>query len=272
MKTASEFSARLRLSSLYSTPREHDREKSPEPCRRLGLTGKSKSTATETKGETGLMKIRTVWLAIAALFLLAAITTNAQDRYEVTPFVGYETSGSYPVSIFANSGGTAVPIDRLRVNGAASYGAFFDYGLWESFQPEFIWNHNNTSYSAHNVLNNSYFNAFHSDVDQFQFGGLFMFRNSEHNLRPYAAASVGFTHEINNNTNPDRTAFSWSIGGGVKYGLSRHFGLRGDARYFPTYGSSSQGTYCDPFYGCYPTTVHNFLNRGSFTAGLIIKF
>jgi outer membrane protein with beta-barrel domain len=218
------------------------------------------------------MKLHTACLVGIAFFLFAAISTNAQQKFELTPFVGYETSGSYPVNVFATTGGAPVPIDRLRVNGATAFGAFFDYGLTENFQPEFMWNRNNTSYSAHDVLTNSYFSAFHSDVDQFQFGGLYMFRNSEYNLRPYFAASVGFTHDTNNNGNPDRTAFSWSIGGGVKYGLGRHFGVRADARFLPTYGSSSQATYCDPFFGCYPTTVHNFANRGSFTAGLIFKF
>jgi len=209
---------------------------------------------------------------VAMGFLLVAMSTRAQERFEVTPFAGYETSGSYPVTAFSSTSGTTVPIDNLRLNGAAAYGAFFDYGLSENFQPEFMWNHNNTSYSAHNTLTNTYFNAFHSDVDQFQFGGLFMFRGSEHVVRPYAAVSLGFTHENNGDGNADRTAFAWSIGGGVKYAVSRHIGFRADARYLPTYGSTSQGTYCDPFFGCYPANIHNYLHRGSFTGGLILKF
>jgi hypothetical protein len=218
------------------------------------------------------MKTCRKWFAAMALFLFTCNVARAQQRLEITPFAGYETSGSYPVNVFTNTGGIAVPIDNLRVNGSTAYGVFLDYGVTEYFQPEFMWNHNDTSYSAHNILTNSYFNAFHSNIDQFQFGGLFMFLSSEHRLRPYAATSVGFTHDSNNNGNPNRTAFSWSIGGGVKYALGRHIGLRGDARYLPTYGNSGPGTYCDPFFGCYTTTIHNYLNRGSFTGGIIFKF
>lgn len=218
------------------------------------------------------MKIRTLLFAVAVFFLATALSVQAQQRFEVTPFVGYETSGSYPVNAFSSTGGTTIPIDNLRADGATAYGAFFDYGLSENFQPEFMWNRNNTSYSAHNVLTNSYFKAFNSDIDQFQFGALYMFRDSEHALRPYAAASLGFTHESNDNGNPNRTAFAWSVGGGVKYAISRHFGFRGDLRYLPTYGSTSQGTYCDPFFGCYPANIHNYLHRGSFTGGLILKW
>jgi len=217
------------------------------------------------------MKIRTMWLA-AALLLLTGTSAKAQARFELDPFVGYETSGSYPVSIFTSTGGITIPINRLRVNDSLAFGTFVDYNLTENFQAEFMWNRNNTSYSAHNVLTERYFKAFDSTIDQFQFGGLYMFLGSEHKLRPYAAFSVGFTHDSNGGGTPNRTEFSWSVGGGVKYLIGRHFGLRGDLRYLPTYGSSSSGVYCDPFFGCYSTTLHNYLNRGSFVGGIIVKF
>ena len=217
------------------------------------------------------MKIRSLCFA-ALLFLLCTISTNAQARFELTPFVGYKTTASYPVSIFSTAGGGTVPIDRLRVNDSAAFGAFFDYSLTENSQAEFMWNRNNTSYSAHDILSQSYFNAYHSDIDQYQFGLLYMFRTSEYKLRPYVAGSVGFTHDLNSNGTANRTEFSYSLGGGVKYYLGRHVGLRGDLRYLPTYGSSSNGAYCDPFFGCYSTRVSHYLNRGSFVGGIIFKF
>ncbi len=216
------------------------------------------------------MKIGTMRFAATALFLLAAISVRAQERFEFTPFVGYETSASYPVGVTTFPEGQD-QIDRLRVNDGIAFGTFLDYSLTENFQPEFMWNHNNTSYSAHDILTNSYVSAYHSDIDQFQFGGLYMFRSSEYKFRPYVAASLGFTHDSNGNNTPNRTEFSYSLGGGVKYSLGRHVGLRGDLRYLPTYGSSSNELYCGPF-GCYYANVSHFLNRGSFTGGIIFKF
>ena len=220
------------------------------------------------------MKNLLLWAAFAALFLLAANSSRAQGRFEVTPFVGYETSGSYPVSPFSS----AAQVDRFRINDALAFGTFLDFNVSENFQAEFMWNRNNTSYSARDTLTNTYFKAFDSDVDQFQFGGLYMLRNSDHRLRPYVAASVGFTHDDNSNlagvvgASSSRTAFSYSLGGGVKYYVTRHLGFRGDIRYLPTYGSSSYYAYCDPFFGCYTAKSPNFLNRGSFTGGLILRF
>ena len=228
------------------------------------------------------MKHRIAWFLAVAAFLLAAVSTKAQGRFEVTPFVGYETSGTYPIDVLSGSGGSLALVDHLRVNDALSYGSFLGYNLSENFQLEFMWDRNNTSYSARDITTLQYFKAYNSDIDQFQFGGLFMFRGSEHRLRPYFAASLGFTHDSNGSvttsgsapvgTTPNRTAFAYSIGGGVKYYLNRHVGLRGDVRFLPTYGSSSIGEYCDPFFGCYSAKVRNFLDRGNFVGGLIFRF
>jgi hypothetical protein len=222
------------------------------------------------------MKNRTILLFAAVLFLAGSTAVNAQgtfaSKFEATPFVGYETSGSYPVSVFSNNGGTLNPINRLRANDALSYGTFLDYSLKENTQLEFMWDRNNTSYSERSIINNTYSKAFNSDINQFQFGGLYMFRNSERKLRPYLAASLGFTHDSNSIGTPDRTAFAYSFGGGVKYYASRHFGFRGDARLLPSYANSSNATFCDPIFGCYTARVSHYLNRGNFGGGLIFRF
>jgi len=235
------------------------------------------------KGETEAMRNRNAWILAVAAFLLMAISTRAQGRFEISPFIGYETSGSYPLSVVSTvGGGSSALVDNLRVNDALAFGSFLGYNLTENFQVEFMWDRNNTSYSAHDITTLQYFKAYNSDIDQFQFGGLYMFRGSEHKLRPYAAASLGFTHDSNSSiatagsietaTTPNRTAFAYSVGGGVKYYLNRHVGLRGDIRFMPTYGSSSIGQYCDPFYGCYNAKVHNYLDRGNFVGGVIFRF
>lgn len=214
---------------------------------------------------------RAIWLGFFVLCLCAAGSARAQGKFEVTPFVGFETSGSYPVNL--SSGGVITnPIDQLRVNQATSYGTFLDYNLAENFQLEFMWDRNNTSYSARQASDGTYFKAYNSDIDQFQFGGNYTFLDTTHRFRPYAAFSAGFTHDSNGGGNSNRTEFSFSLGGGVKYYLSRHIGLRGDIRYLPTYGSSSYGVYCYPFGPCYTAKVANFLNRGNFVGGIIFNF
>lgn len=217
------------------------------------------------------MRLRVLWVVAGLGFFFAAASAQGQygpGKWEFTPFVGYETSGSYPLK----SQTIGVNVNDLRVDGATSFGAFIDYGLTPNAQVEFMWDRNQTSYSAQVLPGEPFFKAYDSDIDQYQFGLLYMFLGAEHRLRPYAAGSLGFTHEFNSGRNPTRTDFSYSLGGGVKYALGRHVALRGDARYMPTYANSSLATYCDPFFGCYTAKVSNYQHRGNFVAGIVFKF
>jgi len=217
------------------------------------------------------MRLRAVGVVAGLGWFFAAAPANAQygpGKWEFTPFAGYETSGSYPLH-FQTIG---VNVNDLRVDGATSFGTFIDYGLTRDAQVEFLWDRNQTSYSAQIRPGEPFFKAYNSDIDQYQFGLLFMFLGDDHRLRPYAAGSLGFTHEFNSGGNPTRTDFAYSLGGGVKYALGRHVALRGDARYLPTYANSSLATYCDPFFGCFTAKVSNYQHRGNFVAGMVFKF
>src|SRR6202171_1843758 len=142
-------------------------------------------------------------------------------KWEVSPFVGYETSGSYPVK---NSFGFC----RWRVDSGLSYGTFIDYSLTENSQAEFMWSRNNTSFSERDAATGTYSKAFNSDFDQFSFGFLYMLKNSERKLRPFIAGGIGFSHESNSGGNSNHSLLAFNLGGGAKYEVSRHFALRGD--------------------------------------------
>ncbi len=210
------------------------------------------------------MKNRVVLVVCAALLALATNARAQEHKFELTPFAGYETSGSYPIQ-------TSFTVDRLRANGNISFGTFLDYSLNSYFEPEFLWVHNPTSFSQRNLATGIYTKAFNSQIDQFQFGGNFLLRSPEAKLRPYFGAGLGFTRNDNSGGTANRIAFAYSLGGGVKYYATRHLGFRFDARYLPTYGSSSPGLICDPFGFCYSGTVHNYLNRGNFSLGIILR-
>jgi outer membrane protein W len=206
-----------------------------------------------------------VALAALALMLFGARNAQAQDhKFEITPFAGYETSGSYPVT-------TSFTVDRLRADGNVSFGTFVNYSLTSYFEPEFLWTHNPSSFSQRDAATGIYSKAFNTQIDQFQFGGSFLFRNPDAKLRPYVGAGLGFTHDGNSGGNPNRTAFAYSFGGGAKYYATKHLGFRFDARFLPTYGSSSPGLVCDAFGFCYTAQVHNYLNRGNFSVGIILR-
>jgi opacity protein-like surface antigen len=225
------------------------------------------------------MRRKCIWLLAGLGCLVATAPANAQwykDKWELTPFVGYETTGGYPLTPTS----TTINVTNARANGGVSFGTFVDYSLSENFQAEFMWDRNPTSYSELVVPSPSYVKAYNSDIDQYQFGLLYMFLGREHKWRPYVAGGVGFTHEFNSalasspvgTTTPNRTDVSFGIGGGVKYKVTDHIAFRGDARFMPTYANSSVQTFCDPFYGCYPANASNYQHRGNFLAGVVFSF
>lgn len=210
------------------------------------------------------MKNRVVFTVWAALLAFATNVRAQEHKFELTPFAGYETSGSYPIQ-------TSFTVDRLRASGNVSFGTFLDYSLNSYFEPEFLWVHNPTSFSQRNLGTGIYTKAFNSQIDQFQFGGNFLLRSPEAKLRPYFGGGLGFTHNDNSGGTANRTAFAYSFGGGAKYYTTKHLGFRFDARLLSTYGSSGPGIICDPFGFCYSGTVHNYLNRGNFSLGIILR-
>src|SRR5215468_9522394 len=124
------------------------------------------------------MKNRVVLAVCAAVLAFAANAKAQEHKFELTPFAGYETSGSYPIR-------TSFTVDRLRANGNVSFGTFIDYSLSPYFEPEFLWAHNPTSFSQRDAAPGTYSKAFNSQIDQFQFGGNFLFRGPAAKLRPY---------------------------------------------------------------------------------------
>jgi opacity protein-like surface antigen len=186
-------------------------------------------------------------------------------KWEVAPFVGYETGGSYPVT-------NSFTIDRLRVDSGLSYGTFIDYTLTENSQAEFMWSHNNTSFSERDAATRTYSKAFNSDFDQFSFGFLYMLKNSERKLRPFIAAGIGFSHESNGQGNSNHTLLAFNLGGGAKYELTRHFALRGDLRWLPSRANKTPAVQCDFFGNCFQQNVSNYLQRVNFTGGIVFKF
>jgi outer membrane protein W len=216
------------------------------------------------------MRIGRMWLLLGLTCLVTSATASAQyygrEKWEVTPFVGYETNGSYPLT------SSTVTINALRINGATSFGTFIGYSFTPNAEFEFMWDRNLTSYSDQPSPGTAYRKAYDSTVDQYQFGALFTILGEEHKWRPYFAGSVGFTHEFNSGGNPTRLDFSFGIGGGVKYALTRHLSFRGDARYMPTYANPSLALFCDPFFGCFTAKVSHYQHRGNFVGGLAFRF
>src|SRR5258708_31854621 len=95
----------------------------------MGLSMRRGITWPVTLG--GTVRYRLPLLVMFVLCFVAISPAFGQwhdfKKWEVSPFVGFETSGSYPVT-------NSFTIDRLRVDSGLSYGTFIDYSLTENSQ------------------------------------------------------------------------------------------------------------------------------------------
>lgn len=205
--------------------------------------------------------------ALLVLLYLGAPRTPANAQtVEITPFAGYETSGSYPLE-------NPTSVKKLRANGGNAFGTFFDYAVTKNIQAEFLWARNPTTYSQQNTDTGQYTQAFRTRIDQYQFGARYLLRDNTNMWRPYLAGSLGLTRDSSEDGDPARTTFGSALGGGIQYKALRHIGIRGDARWMPTHGSGIRHTVCSVHVTkeCVPVTAHNYLQRANVTLGVIIR-
>jgi outer membrane protein W len=220
---------------------------------------------------------------LVLVFVLAcgASCALAQDsflqKFEVTPFVGSKFGGKINVSE-----NTSNPnVENILIKSSIDYGAIVDYNIWSSFAIEFLWNRQPTSLSAEELNPNTGIPSgtqFLTDttLDTYTFGAAYTFR-SDSKIRPFIAGGVGWTNFTNvDNPNGLYLGFynrlAYNIGGGIKYYMTDHFGLRFDLRYMPTRTTPSSGEECSVYYGCYEVAQNNHANQGGANLGVIVRF
>jgi opacity protein-like surface antigen len=200
---------------------------------------------------------------IAILLLFFPAIGQAQNRFEVQPFVGYKWGGSTDV------GTNLLGIQQLKFDSSVSYGVSAAYNI-NHLGFEFLWNRQPTKAVAE-VSTGNLPRKTSVDLDQFHGNFLFNFRSPETKLRPFVLVGFGATRMAG--PGDSITKFSYALGGGVKYPIGAHLGLRVQIRYAPTYlYSTSDGVWCDWYGFCFVVPNDHYLNQGDVTAGLVFRF
>ena len=191
--------------------------------------------------------------------------------FEITPTAGWRFGGT------ASEAATST-IDKVDVKDSLSWGLTVEYAVTPWGSLEALWSHQNTTLTAQftaaaaGIANDDKLS--HLNVDTIQIGGMWMSGDPSNKARLYFDILFGVTILTPSPGFPTLSRFSASIGGGIKYYLADHFGLRLGARWLPVYvNSASSGyAYCDPLYGCYDYYNTNYLNQGDAYGGLILRF
>ena len=165
---------------------------------------------------------------------------------------------------------SSLNFSKISFDGSLVYGATFGVNASDNFGVEVMWNRQPTVAVGRLSTGNS---AQHVgvNIDQYQGNLVFSFFEKEKKMRPFILAGVGATKF---SAGGDRDwRMSYGVGGGVKYFLTPHMGVRLQARYSPTFLYGTQdGAWCNWWGVCYSTTNGHFLQQYDMTAGWIIRF
>ena len=198
---------------------------------------------------------------------LVFIAPAFAQSVEITGYVGSQVNGGYDFS-------TAL-FHRLEVGNTVNYGVSAGYLLGEHFGIEFLWNEAKADTHAQPNGGGSSVKLFTLRQDQFLGNFLFHFTNRETKLRPYIFFGAGAS-DLSPQTSGvnGSTRFVGALGGGVKYNLSHHLGLRGQLKWSPTYLNTTDGGYwCDPFWGgCWLVGDNHYLHEFDITGGITFRF
>ena len=210
------------------------------------------------------MRNTALWAVIVVT--LAAAMASGQN-FEVTASVGGQLNGGLDLS--------TTSFHRIDVQNGLVYGLGGGYLLGDHMGVEFTWAYNKADTVAQPRGGGPEKKVFTLDTNQYFGNFLFHFARREKPLRPFVLVGGGAT-----NLSPaldgvnGTTRFAWALGGGAKYNFSRWLGLRFQAKWSPTYiTTTTAGYWCSPSWGgCWAVGDNHFLNEFDATAGITVRF
>ena len=211
------------------------------------------------------MRIKIVVLSVITWVVL--LPSALAQRVEVTGNIGYQVNGGLDLS-------TSL-FHRIEVGNSTNYGASAGYLFGEHFGAEFQWNHTRADTVAQPLGGGSDIKVFTLNQNQYMGNFVYHFTPHEAPLRPFVFLGLGASSLSTNRAGVSgATRFAFSVGGGAKYNFSKHFGVRGQLKYSPTYITTTDGGYwCDPFWGgCWVVGNDHFLHEFDMTGGITFRF
>ena len=167
---------------------------------------------------------------IFLVFVQTYATISIAQTYEVTPFVGWRTSDSLEEE---NTGAT------VDVKETSSYGVILSLKKNRDTNYDFLFSRQNTELQSASSSANTAALRF----DYYHLGGTVFYDHEK--LNPFVTGGLGATHiSPANDAFSSDTRFSLSVGGGLKFPISQHIGLRFEVRGYGTVIDGSGSILC----------------------------
>jgi opacity protein-like surface antigen len=211
------------------------------------------------------LPLASLMLASAAVCGVPLAAHAAGPRFEVTPFVGYRTGGSFEQPETATS-----PARDVDLDDGSSWG--IDLGLYRdgsSFY-ELLYSTQSTSMDSSDPT----LSRVDVQTDYYHFGGTLLFADEQW-MVPYLSLTAGATRFSADGGYGSETKFSMSLGGGLRLpfsdNLAATLGLRGylsfidsDSQFFCASGGEQSG--------CLVRSSGSTYFQGEAQLGLTLRF
>ncbi len=193
---------------------------------------------------------------LAVVILVTHLAPAVAQDYEITPFAGWRTSSS----LEEKATGATINLDET-----GSYG--FILSMKDSLDTnyDFLFSRQNTELQSSTTPGTTE----PLRIDYYHIGGTIFYQHDK--LHPFISGGLGATHITPANTiYSSETMFSLSVGGGLKFPLSRNIGLRLEARGYGTVISGSGAILCSG--GCVASFNGSLFMQFEALAGLSVAF
>ena len=217
-------------------------------------------------------------LIFALVLVLASTAAWGQARFELTPFVGYRTTG--------NIDGAIQELSEFSITDGLAYGLSLGYRVSQMLTMEVLWSRVDSQFTAR-VGGGGEEELAKIATDAIHANFLFFALNDQYKARPYFLLGLGATianpkatdfsdGDINpsgQSIDPSAASrFSWSLGGGVLISASERIGVKLQAKWFPTYINTTSEIWVDWWGYAWVVPVNNYMNQWEFTGGLVFRF
>jgi hypothetical protein len=190
--------------------------------------------------------MKSIWTMLILFVLMSCPVVRSQEfkRFEFHVSGGLTASGGIPLDVDGD-----VDHYSIHVNNSQNVGAAFAVNLNELDAIELYWQRQFTEgrlpAELAALLSSESLSAFNLNIDQYHMNFIHHYEISIPKTKLYVMAALGATTYRANwdGQSNSMSYFSFSIGGGIKYYLNNHFGLRGEVRWSPTVVSASGSSF-----------------------------
>ncbi len=219
--------------------------------------------------------MRKVHVVTALMALLAGSGLGNAQTLEVVPFYGWQFGGGF-----------GVRKGSVEIEADAAFGVMVDVRVRADATVEFIYSRQQTTLKLRSTdILRPGVDFFDVNVEYFQAGGVYEFLgegaeyfdddDDKPAVRPFIVLTLGATR-FSPSVSGARSGSDWHLslgfGGGAKVFSSKRWGLRLDARAWPTFVAVDGTFFCSLPGGCLIALDGSASWQASATAGLIVAF